>query len=475
MPSASFALHRPLSRHVRFLVVLGCAIAPSRSAQAQSAPTTPPPRTTFESVRYREDWSRAPQGDPLDPLKHIALADDTWLSLGGHVRGRVERDDNFQGGGPGTRTNSFELFRTHVHVDLHATAHLRFFVEGRMATARDRDLPGGIRVTDRDDADVLNLFGEVSALPVADALWTVRVGRQEMLFGRERIVSPSDWSNVKRTFQGAVVEGHGQGWTLNAFAMHPVMLIPSAMDVPDVHSAFWGAELTLNERGHPRVTDLFAFVRAIDASGATPFVQRTTIGARSVAPIGDSRIAYEVEGGMQLGASGATSVTAVMLDGELSATWKGRLAPVVTLGGTYASGSNAGTSAQANTWDQLFPLAHSYLGYADVLGRKNVVEERLIVQMAATPSLKLRASVHAFQRANTGDAAYDATGAVLRAPGTSTASMIGKEADLTAQWRVTTHLRLDGGLAHFRPGAFLAETGAALPYTWAFGSLTATF
>ncbi len=474
MPPALFASRRPYVRLVRSVVVLAAALASPALVRAQSSATSVP-RTTFESVRYREDWSRAPQGDPLDPLKHIAIADDTWLSFGGHLRGRVERDDNFQGGGAGTRTNSFELFRTHLHADLHATAHLRFFVEGRLATARDRDLPGGIRITDRDDGDFLNAFGELNALPFADALWTLRVGRQEMLFGRERIVSPSDWSNVKRTFQGAVVEGHGEGWMLAAFATHPVTLIPAAMDVPDVHTAFWGAELTLNERGHARVTELFAYVRGIDASGTTPFAQRTTLGVRSLAPIGETRLAYEVEGGMQVGATGNTSVTAVMFDGELSASWKGRFSPVVTLGGTYASGSNAGVTVQANTWDQLFPLAHSYLGYADVLGRKNVVEERVVMQMAATPQLRLRASVHAFQRANTGDAAYDATGAVLRAPGTSTAAMIGKEVDLTAQWRVTSHLRLDGGLAHFRPGAFLAETGAALPYTWAFGSVTATF
>ena len=476
MPPASSAALPLLAPRVQLLLTcLAGALALPVPAFAQAPSASGGERASFESVRYREDWSLAPHGDALDPLKHITLADDAWLSIGGHVRGRIERDDNFQGGGPGTRSNSFELLRTHLHVDLHAASHLRLFVEGRLATARDRDLPGGIRITDRDDGDILNAFVELNALPLAGAAWVVRVGRQELLFGRERIVSPSDWSNVKRTFQGAVIEGHGDGWTLSAFATHPVILIPAAPDVPDVHAAFWGAELTLASRGQSRVTDLYAYVRSTDAAGVTPFAQRTTVGARRVAPIGDTRFGYEVEGGVQLGAAGNVQATAVMLDAEVNASWKGAWSPVLSVGAGYASGSDASTSSQANTWDQLYPLAHSHLGYADVLGRKNVIEERIVVQAAATSHLRLRAAVHAFQRANTGDAAYDVTGAVLRAPGAGAADDIGSEADLTAQWRVGTHLRLDGGLAHFRPGAFLVETGAALPYTWAFASVTATF
>ncbi len=476
--SVSHHRHRPLHPQrlpVRVialaLALIGLPVAPT-AVRAQGADAD---RPAFESVRYREDWSRVPQGDLFDPLKHITLGDDAWLSVGGHVRARVERDENYQGGGAGTRDNAFDLLRTHLHLDLRVTSHLRGFVEGRIATARDRDLPGGIRATDRDDADILNAFAEVNQLPWLGMQWALRYGRQELLFGRERLVSPSDWANVKRTFQGAIVEGRGDGWLLTAFATHPVTLIPAAMDVPDVHTAFWGAELTFAKAGSGRTTDLFAYVKGTDAAGATPYAQRVTFGTRAVAQIGQSPFGYELEGGVQLGASGATTARAYMLDVELNAALPFDMHPVLAFGGGYASGSDSGAVAQSGTWDQLFPLAHSYLGYADVLGRKNVVEERLVGTMNPAKSVRLRASIHAFQRANTGDAIYDTPGAVLRAPGTSAARDIGGETDLTVQWRVGSHLRIDGGYAHFTPGSFMRETGSALAYSWMYAAVTATF
>jgi hypothetical protein len=459
-------------------VVVAALVAGPRDVAAQaadSAHTAPVARPAFESVRYREDWSRVPAGDADDPLKHLALGGDAWLSVGGHVRGRVERDENFQGGGSGTRDNAFDLLRTHLHLDLHPAPRLRAFVEGRIATARDRDLPGGIRNTDRDDADVLNAFVEVHDLAWAGARWALRVGRQELLFGRERIVSPSDWANVKRTFQGAVVEGRGATWLLTLFATHPVTLLPSAMDVPDVHAAFWGAELTLAPPGGAHLTDLFAYVRATDAAGTTPAATRTTLGLRTVAPLGSSIFGYEVEGGVQLGSQGNQAVNAYMVDAELTAAPALAGHPTLAAGGGLASGTDSGAVAQSRTWDQLFPLAHSYLGYADVLGRKNVVEERLVATVNPWATLRLRGALHAFQRANPGDAIYDTPGAVLRAPGASHARDIGGEADLTVQWRAGRHLRVDGGYAHFTPGAFMRETGSALPYSWIYGAVTVTF
>jgi hypothetical protein len=400
--------------------------------------------------------------------------DDAWLSVGGHLRPRAERDDNFLGGGAGTRTDNFGLLRLHLHADVHLAPHLRAFVEGRIATARGRDLPGGIRATDRDDADVENAFVEVGGWEAGGAAWGVRVGRQELLFGRERVLSPLDWVNARRTFQGAVVEGRGGAWTWTVLAVHPVTIVPAGMNVPDVHAALWGAQVAWT-REAGALSELYLLGKGTDAAGATPAAQRVTLGVRTLGRIGTTRLSYELEGGVQGGAAGNVAVQAWMLASDLTATWGGAHAPALTVGADWASGSGAGQGAQGGTWDQLYPLAHAFLGFADVLGRRNVVEERVVAQWSATASVRLRASVHAFQRASDADAAYDVTGAVYRASVPGAPRDLGGEADLTAGWRLGRHLRLDGGIARFTPGGFLAATGAALPYTWGFAAVTATF
>lgn len=461
----------PLAHRLILLAITSALPSAIRAQNAAPASVRP----AFESLRFREDWSRSPQGDAFDPLKRIEMGDDAWLSLGGHLRARAEHDDNFLGGGAGTRTDTFGLLRLHLHADLHAFTHGRLFVEGRMATARGRDLPGGIRSADRDDADLQNAFVEVGGVPMGGWTWTARVGRQELLAGRERVVSPLDWLNVRRTFQGAAIEGRGDAWSLSAFATHPVVVVPAGMNVPDVHTAFWGAQLAHAPRGQSRVTELFLLVKGTDAVGAVPAAQRTTIGVRHLGPVPDTRFSYELEGGAQLGATGGNTVAAFMVVSGVTATWTGDWAPTLGAGLDYASGTGAGAAAQTGTWDQLYPLAHAFLGFADVLARRNVIEERVVATATPAATLLLRASVHAFQRASTSDAAYDVTGAVLRASGASTAGDIGGEADLTAQWRIGRHLRVDGGVARFTPGTFMRETGAASPYTWVYASVTAMF
>ncbi len=438
------------------------------------APATSPARPAYEMVRYREDWSRPLTGDLMDPLKHIALWDDGWLSLGGHVRARAERDDNYLGGGAGTRTDNFGLLRVHLHADLHVSAHLRAFVEGRVASARGRDLPGGFRSIDRDDGDVQQAFVELNNVALGAGRWALRVGRQELLFGRERVLSPLDWVNARRSFQGGVLEGRDGALMFTALWVHPVTIVSAAMNVPDVHTMLWGGQVTWT-RGAAALTDVYVLVKGVDAAGAVPAAQRSTIGVRTLGAVAGTALSYELEGGVQLGAAGGAGVQAWMLATDLTHAWAGPHAPSLTVGVDYASGTGAGAAAQSGTWDQLYPLAHAFLGFADALGRRNAIEERVVAQWSATPSVRLRGSLHAFQRASTDDAIYDATGAVLRASVPNAPRNIGGEADLTAIWRIGRHLRLDGGVARFTPGDFFSATGSAQPYSWGFMSVTATF
>ena len=49
-------------------------------------------------------------------------------------------------------------------------------------------------ITDQNPADILNLFGEVKVLEQFGTPAYVRVGRQELLYGSERLISPLDFA-----------------------------------------------------------------------------------------------------------------------------------------------------------------------------------------------------------------------------------------------------------------------------------------
>lgn len=467
-------------RDARRSVVLAVMVSGSwcitgvASAHAQSA--APAPRPAFENLRFREDWSRTPRGDPRDPLKHIALSDggSIWLSLGGHVRLRGESVDGFLAGGPGTREDGFGLLRTHLHADLHIGRHVRGFFEGRYAEVSGRELPGGARALDRNRGDWGNAFVEVAGT-TSGITSAARVGRQELLLGRERIVSPLDWANVRRVFEGVTLESKRGPVTVGLLGVRPLKVLADRADVSDKATVLWGGTLAWQSAQRGRVLEGAMLMKQVDAIGTAPSARRATAAGRLLTPVGRRDLVLELEGGIQRVHGGADVTTASMIASDLTWSPAARWAPAVTVGADRASGTRAGQATQSGTWDQLYPLGHAYAGFADVLGRRNLVEERLVVQFSPHHQARVRTAFHAFQRASRADAAYDVGGGIFRAPGVNASARIGTEVDATIQWRLGRHLRLDGGVSRFMPGQFLRDTGSARRYSFVFSSVTATF
>jgi hypothetical protein len=440
-------------------------------AQPARADTTHP---EFQTVRFKEDWSRPLTGDALDRLKHIALGlGDAWMSLGGHLRARVEYDANYLGGGEGTRDDEFGLVRAHLHLDIHGALGTRVFLEGRVVQARGRDLPGGARTSDRNDLDWGNAFGELRR-GRPQAMSTLRYGRQEILLGRERVVSPTDWPNTRRVFQGAVIESEQRDALLTLFWVRPLAVSQTQHDRPQVGVDFWGIHLAM-DRARPAALEIHVLGKRVDDAPTVSGERRTSLGARVVQPLSDVWEA-ELEGGFQWGDGSSGDIRATMFASDLTRRWAdARWSPSLSVGADYSSGTRAGRPPRTGTWDVLYTSGHSYLGYADVLGRRNIVEFRAVTQARPTGALRLRGSAHAFRRSSAGDGVYDTGGGLVRASIDGAPRDVGAEFDLTTSWQLGRHLRVDAGGARFVPGGFMRATGAAEHYTWAFASLLAMF
>jgi hypothetical protein len=412
--------------------------------------------------------TQSPQQHP-DPLKHVALSNDVWFALGGTQRLRAEWVRNFLGGGPGVRDDDFGLSRTQVNVDLHLGSSLRLFAEGRHATVRSRELPGGARPNDRDELDWGSLWAEGSAT-IGAVHSSLRVGRQEIALGRERIFSPSDFSNVRRLFDAAMLNVNRDLFTLTAFYAHPVMSRPyesnRTLDEVDV----LGVQGAWHRRNSAALLEAYVFNRDFDNN----LDQRTTIGTRLLTPV-FAQFQGEVELAFQFGTQGPSDARAHMLATDLTRTFATKWSPSLTAGFDWSSGTGRGWGPMTGTWDILYPLGHSYAGYADMLSRRNLMEIRGVAQASPLESLRLRASGHLFRRASLFDAAYDLGGMPFRPPAPPAGRDIGSEIDVTAQWRTLRYLRFDLGGARFFPGAYMRATGPAQTYTWAFASVAATY
>ncbi len=443
-------------------------------------------RPKYETVRYDEDWSvlaaSVDKRDFFDPMKCIPLTADgaIWLSLGGQIRERAEGWRNFLFGASTPKKNdTFLLSRFRGHGDLHLGKYLRLFGELKSALSTRRDLTGRRRPLDVDTLALQNGFAELD-LPLGnDRGANLRLGRQEMTFGAQRLVSPLDWANSRRTFDGVTATVHAAGWRATGFWTRPVRIRKHIAN-DHLHSVeFYGVYAVGSVPRTRQGLDLYWLGLQQDmptaGNGTTGRVDRHTLGGRVYGKLLGTSASFDLESAIQIGEVGDENIFAGMVSMTVTipiahAFWS----PKVSAGFDYASGGGGG-GGEVRTFNQLFPLGHAYLGYIDVVGRQNIIAGHAGLVVSPIKKSAVAATLHSFWRAAEDDALYNAVGGVVR-PGSASNSMhVGTELDLTATYEVNPHLIALVGYSHFFAGSFIRNSGPADDVDFGYLQLTYTF
>ncbi|HEX8913694.1 MAG TPA: alginate export family protein, partial [Humisphaera sp.] len=453
----------------------------------------------YTLLRWNEDYSAlkdpANRTDFLDPIKYIPLGrDDFYLSLGGQLRERYEFFNNNNFGAGDQDDDGFLLHRLFLNADLHLGRNVRVF--GQFKSSLEDGRTGGPRATDADEADVQQLFVD-GILPWGDKnSTTVRFGRQDLLYGAQRLISPLDWSNTRRTFEGLKVSntvnaGALGNHTLDLFWVRPVLIDKEEPNVGDRDASFAGVYDTvalpdLLAKGDNTKLEVYGLLLQTNnraAVGAAPAIGLEadvyTVGVRfSTNP---KPWDLDVEADYQFGQAGADEIAAwsfAVEGGYTCATVP--LKPRAYVGFDIASGDN-GAGGKFTRFNQLFPLGHAYFGYIDVIGRQNIVdvhpgvELSLLENVAYAKKLSLRADYHLFWRQSDADGVYNAAGGLLRAAGGSSTMFIGSEVDLLLNWQIDRHTAAYVGYSHFFAGDFIQQTGPSNDIDFAYVAVQFTF
>ena len=133
--------------------------------------------------------------------------------------------------------------------------------------------------------------------------------------------------------------------------------------------------------------------------------------------------------------------------------------PRVYAGFDYANGDADPADGRRGTFDQLFPLAHAYLGFMDLVGRKNIAAVSGGISFAPADRVGATFSGHHFSRAETTDALYNAGARIVRPGQGGTAKSVGSEIDATITITLNGYANATLGYSHFLPGAFIRQSG----------------
>src|SRR5207237_5389831 len=221
----------------------------------QAPPKYPYPRYGFIAWSFfNADWKYLDdptntETDFFDPLKRIRIGDDWMFTTGGDLRYRYmnEVDSRLSG-----RDNTYDLYRMRLYGDLWYQDFFRLYAEFLYADSVYNDLPR--LPIDANRGDLLNLFVDVKVWETCkEHPIYFRIGRQELLYGSERLISPLDWANTRRTFQGAKLFYRGDQWDADAFVVQPVVPNPGRFDSVDNNQVFSGLWVTHRPRKGLRV------------------------------------------------------------------------------------------------------------------------------------------------------------------------------------------------------------------------------
>ena len=408
-----------------------------------------------------------------DKWKNLSLSSNINLDLGGEFRTRFQSDNNGALNQPSGLDNNFFLTRLRAYANVEIGEHIRVFGEVIDARAQGVDTLNQLPVAEAP-ADIRNAFVELHA-PLKDGEVYVRGGRQELSFGSQRFVSPLDWANARRSFEGVRVGYKSETLELSAWRTRPQLsngIFDTDISDDITFSGVYGTYHVL-----PDLTfDGFVFNLNNDENIGNDS-NIWTIGWRSEGRA--NALLWEVEIAKQTGQE-ENLLTGLDDDFESYAVTAGvgwdfsEIAPVLKNIWLYydlAQGDDDPNDGKVETFNQLFPLAHAYFGHIDFVGRRNV--ESLSLRALFKPHKRMSVSVggHQLWRETTQDALFSAGGAAIR-PALPGSRSIGQEIDLDVSVSLTQRAALSAGYSRFFSDSFIeagnpADLDGAFEFSYA--------
>ncbi len=420
-------------------------------------------------------------------LRSQSPAFGDW-DFGAQVRVRFESKSGFAVPGAGanavdfsdaTPNNDYWLFREKVHLGWRPCDWFSVFGEARdSSSVFDKRSP-------EPEEDVLDLhqawvrLGDPKHFPL-----TLKIGRQELSYGDERLVGAFDWNNIGRVFDAARVRFERETFWVDAFAGRVVLANDGRLNVANDYDWFWGLYASSRALVPKQETELYFLARntGLESPAATTGrPQAGGPGARDIYTIGlrvkslPGRFGgwdYEAELAGQFGnfrnAAQGRRLTHEAFAAHLAGgyTWSQfKTAPRLGLEYNYASGDRDPTDDRHGTFENLFPTNHKFYGYMDFFSWQNLHNVRLNAALKPAKGLSLTADYHLFWLAQTADFFYAASGLPRRTGGYGAGSgqgnFVGSELDLVLTCAIKNRGALQAGYGHFFRGDYVRQSLAA--------------
>lgn len=371
------------------------------------------------------------------------------------------RDNNFDFNS-GLRTindDSWLLNRFRLSMQLKPADWLTFYVQGQDAReiASDRaDIPGLLGAEGDNPFDLRQLYVEIGDAKVSPL--SLKVGRQVLLYGDQRLIGPLEWSNISRTFDAVKLRYTGKdGLWVDAFISSVVVIDRFGMDDSDKDSLLSGLYAHIPTLG---IQDTEVYALYFDDTNRNDhFLTLGTHWKSTPGKLGPWD--YETEFVVQTGTAGGRDLSAFASYVEAGYTFQQPWKPRLGLEYSYASGDGNAADNKQGAFQSLFPTNHLHYGLMDAFSWSN--SHDIAFHLSAKPTTKLTTSLdfHLFWLADTADTWRRANATTAVRPVNAAASnYAGSELDLLMAYAINTNFNVTLGYSHFFAGTYLSDAGA---------------
>jgi len=263
----------------------------------------------------------------------------------------------------------------------------------------------------------------------------VRLGRQQLVLGSERLLGPSDWGNTGRSFDMA-------RWTKGKLDLFAGRLAVNG--TPSKNAAVAGA-----------------FYKGSMGDSMLLYKHDERIGSQDDLYTLDHNWQFkqgkwsgDVEGAIQFGRKADQKLESWAAGSKINY----QSDPKWRFYGELAAASGGGSGNTTRTFDQIYASNHSRYGVMDMQGWRNMTGISLGANFKPNAKLSVSAEVHKFGLWSDKDGWYGDGGSRNGSfvdPTGSSGKDVGMEFDLFGAYAVDAKSQLEAGFGIFEPGNFI--------------------
>lgn len=328
-----------------------------------------------------------------------------------------------------------------------------------------------------DDFDLHQAF--VNVHNILDSDFDIKAGRQELKYGKGRLIAAPVWANRIRAFDGGVLHYQHAGLWGDLLYGQDVKYDDDKFNnsrSEEFLTGFYGGYQ--KHKMAPLIETYFLEMK--DLKG-TSNIQRYTVGAHLQHTIAEGTV-LDLEFPYQFGHTGSATVKkkeikAYAFHADVTKGWEAvQWKPKLMISYDEASGDKDPNDSANNTFIPLYQSTHEPYGLLDFFRWQNMRNSEISTIFSPTEKFKFTPQADFFWLQSKFDSWYNSSGTAVRSKTSGDRGyFVGTELSLRVYYDFNKNLKLESGYAHFFPGGYVKDSGVDDDVDWFYSQMAFKF